>query len=131
MSWGVVASKSMTQGVNLDGQPRSQSTRSAARRESQGHEPCGAAKHRYAYLLWEFWKKDTELFPAEIMRSQAGVREKPHCILLVFDGSLDEIPNGEEETAFYRDIIQMSLRSIACSSVSFSVSLTKSSRLVE
>jgi GTPase SAR1 family protein len=63
--------------------------------------------HRYAYLLWEFWKKDTELFPAEIMRSEAGVREKPHCILFVFDGSLDEIPNGEEETAFYRDIFQL------------------------
>ena len=20
--------------------------------------------YRYAYMLWEFWKKDTELFPA-------------------------------------------------------------------
>ena len=24
--------------------------------------------YRYAYLLWEFWKRDTELFPSQIMR---------------------------------------------------------------
>ena len=23
--------------------------------------------YRYAYLLWEFWKRDTELFPNQIM----------------------------------------------------------------
>lgn len=23
-------------------------------------------KYRYAYLLWEFWKRDTELFPSDI-----------------------------------------------------------------
>jgi len=27
---------------------------------------------------------------------------RPHCILFVFDGSMDEIPNGAEETEFYK-----------------------------
>lgn len=63
--------------------------------------------HRYAYLLWEFWKRDCELFPSEIIKAKSELNDRPHSILFVFDGSLDEIPNGEEETAFYRDIIQM------------------------
>jgi hypothetical protein len=54
---------------------------------------------RYAYMLWEFWKRDAELFPKEIISKDAG---NPHCILFVFDGSMDEIPNGEEETQFYK-----------------------------
>ena len=61
--------------------------------------------YRYAYLLWEFWKRDTELFPASII--QGGGSGKPHCICFVFDGSIDEIPNGEEETSFYKDILQL------------------------
>jgi GTPase SAR1 family protein len=63
--------------------------------------------YRYAYLLWEFWKRDTELFPDNIFRdsSQVSLKTKPHCIVFVFDGSMDEIPNGQEETAFYKDII--------------------------
>ena len=32
---------------------------------------------------------------------------KPHCICFVFDGSMDEIPNGEEEINFYKEILQM------------------------
>ena len=65
--------------------------------------------YRYAYMLWEFWKKDTELFPTAIIKKNGGVglKSKPHCIVFVFDGSMDEIPNGEEETKFYKDIIQM------------------------
>lgn len=58
---------------------------------------------RYAYMLWEFWKRDTDLFPANII--QGG--NQPHCICFVFDGSIDDIPNGDEETGFYKDILQM------------------------
>lgn len=62
--------------------------------------------YRYAYLLWEFWKRDNELFPSGIMRrGPATLKSKPHCVVFVFDGSMDEIPNGEEEVAFYKDII--------------------------
>jgi energy-coupling factor transporter ATP-binding protein EcfA2 len=61
--------------------------------------------HRYAYLLWEFWKKDTELFPPEIIKTSATLADKPHCLLFVFDGSQEEIPNGEEEVRFYRDVL--------------------------
>lgn len=64
--------------------------------------------YRYAYLLWEFWKRDTELFPNQIYKKGSkGLRTKPHCIVFVFDGSMDQIPNGEEEIKFYKDIIQM------------------------
>lgn len=59
--------------------------------------------YRYSYLLWEFWKQDHELFPKEILNSDP--MNKPNCIVLVFDGSLKEVPNGQEETQFYRDII--------------------------
>jgi len=27
--------------------------------------------YRYAYLLWEFWKRDHELFPSTIMKRNA------------------------------------------------------------
>ena len=59
--------------------------------------------YRYAYLLWEFWKKDSQLFEWKIL-GEGGNR--PHMIVFVFDGSLEEVPNGEEETNFYRDIIK-------------------------
>jgi len=64
-------------------------------------------RYRYAYLLWEFWKRDRDLFPDNILikSSEVSIRTKPHCIVFVFDGSMDEIPNGTEETAFYKDII--------------------------
>jgi hypothetical protein len=61
--------------------------------------------YRYAYLLWEFWKKDAELFPTDIMKKTTGMRGRPHCLLFVFDGSMDLIPNGEEETEFYKEVI--------------------------
>ena len=62
--------------------------------------------YRYAYLLWEFWKRDTELFPQQILQSaKSGLKGKPHCICFVFDGSIDEIPNGDEEISFYKDIL--------------------------
>ncbi|CAE7730279.1 unnamed protein product [Symbiodinium sp. CCMP2456] len=63
--------------------------------------------YRYARLLWEFWKRDSELFPPEILANKRGVHNQPHAVLFVFDGSMEEIPDGEEETKFYREIIQM------------------------
>lgn len=62
---------------------------------------------RYAYLLWEFWKSQSQLFPTEIMKKTPTLEDKPHCLLFVFDGSLEEIPNGEEETQFYKEILQI------------------------
>jgi len=63
--------------------------------------------YRYAYLLWEFWKKDCELFPDEILKN-GGLKNCPHVLVFVFDGSLEEIPNGAEETRFYKEIIERS-----------------------
>ena len=58
--------------------------------------------------LWEFWKNDNNLFPSDIKKNQSPtLHDKPHCVVFVFDGSMDEIPNGEEEVKFYKDIIQM------------------------
>lgn len=62
---------------------------------------------RYARLLWEFWKKDVDLFPSEILNRRANLHTQPHALLFVFDGSMDDVPDGEEETKFYREIIQM------------------------
>lgn len=63
--------------------------------------------YRYAYLLWEFWKKDTQLFPTTIVSSNGTLESKPHSIVFVFDGSMDNIPSNPEETTFYRNVIQM------------------------
>jgi len=63
--------------------------------------------YRYARLLWEFWKRDVDLFPAEILVRKNGLQTRPHAILFVFDGSMEEIPDGEEETRFYREIVTM------------------------
>ena len=62
---------------------------------------------RYAMKLWEFWKSDNNLFPSDITKNgqELTLKDKPHCVVFVFDGSMDEIPNGEEETKFYKDII--------------------------
>jgi len=63
--------------------------------------------YRYARLLWEFWKKDVDLFPPEIMNRKQNLQTQPHALLFVFDGSMEEIPDGDEETKFYKEIIQM------------------------
>jgi len=63
--------------------------------------------YRYARLLWEFWKRDVDLFPPEIMLKRNGLTSQPHALLFVFDGSMDDVPDGEEETKFYKEIIQM------------------------
>jgi hypothetical protein len=58
-------------------------------------------------MLWEFWKRDYELFPNSILRKGKSLKDKPHCLVFVFDGSQDDIPNGEEETKFYKDIMNL------------------------
>jgi len=63
--------------------------------------------YRYARLLWEFWKRDVDLFPPEILLRRNGLGTQPHALLFVFDGSMDDVPDGEEETKFYKEIIQM------------------------
>lgn len=59
---------------------------------------------RYSYLLWEFWKKDTELFPDEI--SDSGLESRPHALIFVFDGSVENIPNNNDEVEFYKNVLQ-------------------------
>ncbi|CAD8178800.1 unnamed protein product [Paramecium pentaurelia] len=60
--------------------------------------------YRYAYKLWEFWKQDCELFPQEIISCGTYI---PHQVLIVFDGSLDKVPNGKEEIEFYQQILSL------------------------
>ena len=58
--------------------------------------------------LWEFWKKDSELFPKEIFNAEEiGIDSFPHSIIFVFDGSSDEIIQKEDET-FYKELIEIS-----------------------
>ena len=65
--------------------------------------------HRYAYLLWEFWKLDSEIFPLDILQ-EASIESKSHAIVLVFDGSQDKIATPGKEVNFYREIIQNMLK---------------------
>lgn len=58
-------------------------------------------------MLWEFWKSKDQLFPTEIVKRNPTMADKPHCLLFVFDGSMEDIPNGDEETQFYREVLQM------------------------
>ena len=58
--------------------------------------------------MWEFWKRDHELFPQQIISTDGkSLKSKPHCVCFVFDGSTDDIPSSEEETSFYKDILEM------------------------
>jgi len=50
--------------------------------------------YRYARLLWEFWKRDVDLFPPEILLRRNGLGSQPHALLFVFDGSMDDVPDG-------------------------------------
>ena len=61
---------------------------------------------RYAYLLWEFWKEDHQLFPSEIVNKKAKLETRPHAVIFVFDGSTEEVPSTEEETRFYRQVLK-------------------------
>jgi predicted AAA+ superfamily ATPase len=65
-------------------------------------------KNRNPLLLWEFWKKDAEMFPKEIFNArEAGLDSIPHNIVFVFDGSSDEVIDSNDEK-FYRELVELS-----------------------
>jgi predicted AAA+ superfamily ATPase len=65
-------------------------------------------KNRNPFMLFEFWKKDSELFPKEIFLSkQGGLDAIPHNIVLVFDGSIDDIIS-DDDVKFYRELVRLS-----------------------
>ena len=65
-------------------------------------------KNRTPELLWEFWKKDSELFPKEIFDTkEIGINSVPHAVVLIFDGSSDEVIQSEDEK-FYKDLVKFS-----------------------
>jgi hypothetical protein len=67
-------------------------------------------KKRNPFLLWEFWKKDVELFPKEIFYSQeSGIEAIPHSVVLVFDGSMDDIIDINDEK-FYKDLVEITYK---------------------
>ena len=60
--------------------------------------------------MWEFWKKDSELFPNEIFNAtEAGLESIPHGLVFVFDGSNDDLFQ-EEEIPFYKELVKISLK---------------------
>ena len=65
-------------------------------------------KERNPFSLWEFWKRDTELFPKEIFDAkEPGINCIPHAVVFVFDGSSDEVIQ-EEDIYFYKDLVNFS-----------------------
>ena len=58
-------------------------------------------------MLWEFWKRDEELFPEEIMQEKIGISKQPHSLIFVFDGSTDQVPATEEDSQFYKGCMEM------------------------
>jgi len=68
------------------------------------------SKNRNPLLLWEFWKRDSEMFPKEIFNAkEVGLDSIPHNIVLVFDGSSDEVIDQNDET-FYKELVDISYR---------------------
>ena len=60
--------------------------------------------------LLEFWNKSNESFPKEIFKSKEGggnIKSLPHSVILIFDGSTDEIIK-EKDVKFYQDFIRIS-----------------------
>jgi hypothetical protein len=65
---------------------------------------------RNPILLWEFWKKDSQIFPKEIfLAKEVGIESIPHSIVLVFDGSKDEIID-RDDIGFYKELINLSIK---------------------
>ena len=65
-------------------------------------------KERDPLSLWEFWKKDSELFPKEIFDAkEPGINSVPHAVVFVFDGSIDNVIQ-EEDIFFYKDLVNFS-----------------------
>lgn len=66
------------------------------------------ANKEQKYLL-EFWKKPNELFPKEIFKDKEGkgnIKSLPHSIVLIFDGSNDEIIQ-KNDIIFYKDLVDI------------------------
>ena len=64
-------------------------------------------KNREAKLFWEFWKKDSELFPDNIFikdKNNNDINNIPHSIVFIFDGSTDEVIQSEDIN-FYKNLI--------------------------
>jgi GTPase SAR1 family protein len=62
-------------------------------------------KNRDPFALWEFWKSSSELFPEEILNpEEPGISSIPHSVVFVFDGSIDEVVQ-EEDQKFYKELI--------------------------
>ena len=60
--------------------------------------------------LLDFWKKSNEMFPKEIFKSdisQGNIKSLPHCVVFVFDGSIDEIIQNED-IIYYQNLIWIS-----------------------
>lgn len=67
------------------------------------------ADNRNPLLLWEFWKNDEQLFPQHIMsKDPPTICNIPHTVVLVFDGSAEDIINPNE-VEFYRDLVSYSI----------------------
>ena len=65
---------------------------------------------RDPFALWEFWKKSSELFPNEILNpEEPTIYSIPHSVVFIFDGSSDEVVQGEDEK-FYKDLIVLCKR---------------------
>ena len=65
-------------------------------------------KDRDPFSLWEFWKRDSELFPKEIFDAEEpGINSIPHAVVFVFDGSIDNVIQ-EEDVLFYKDLVNFS-----------------------
>ena len=63
---------------------------------------------RDPFSLWEFWKRDSELFPKEIFDAkEPGINSVPHAVVFVFDGSIDNVIQ-EEDIFFYKDLVNFS-----------------------
>ncbi len=64
-------------------------------------------ENRNPLMLWEFWKKNEDLFPKEIFNNNtSGLGSIPHCVIFVFDGSKDIIIDRDDEK-FYKELIDI------------------------
>lgn len=62
---------------------------------------------RNPFLLWEFWKKDETIFSDDILlKDNPSLEVIPHTVILVFDGSSEDIINPED-VEFYRDLVSI------------------------
>ena len=67
-------------------------------------------ENRDPFALWEFWKKSSELFPNEILNpEEPSLTSIPHSVVFIFDGSSDEVVQGEDER-FYKELITLCKR---------------------